>query len=386
MYNITRNIITWLCLSTLLWSVTSCSNESRMHDELPSPADEVSLSIGFRVPTRAPGNYLYEEGSTYENYIDIAGEGYRIYFFDTDNKYIARFEPSGFFPKEGTDYIDYYVLGEAPKAFVTKSSFKVVVIANWQQYPDDTEMKVGVTTIDDVCKGEVAQYNQFTSFNLNEDNLIPFYGVHEYSNITFSPEFATILPETIKLLRAVAKVEVILETDATYNLSFKNVRINRYNKKGYCAPQNIYAQGSYDHNGVWADDYVHTLHIVNGRNDVDDTDKVEEKTLDFICADTWEANGSKYQKWIAYLTEYQNKDVNDGYCFVEAKFTHQYATDVYHKIYFAEYSSGVTDNANTVRLNVERNNIYRFHVVSTPLQLLVSVDAWEYGGKVHIEM
>lgn len=357
-----------------------------MHSDLASSAEEVSLSIGFRMPTRAPGDYLYEEGTTYENYIDIADEDYRIYFFDTDNKYIARFKPSGFFPEEGTDYIDYFVLGEAPKALVTKSSFKVVVIANWQQYPDDADLKAGVTTIDDVCKGETALFKQFASFNLDENNLIPFYGVREYSDITFRPEIATILPEPITLLRAVAKVEVILETDATHNLSFENVRINRYNKQGYCAPQNIYTQGSYDHNGVWADDYVHTLHLVNGRNDVDDTDNVEEKTLDFICTGTWEANGSKYQKWVAYLTEYQNKDVNDGYCFVEAKFEHQYDTDDYHKIYFAEYSSGVTNNANDVRLNVERNNIYRFHIVSTPLQLLVSVEEWKYGGKVHIEM
>lgn len=48
------------------------------------------------------------------------------------------------------------------------------------------------------------------------------------------------LPEPVTLLRAVAKVEVILKTDEHFDLSFSEVKIHRYNKKGYCAPKDVF--------------------------------------------------------------------------------------------------------------------------------------------------
>ena len=47
-----------------------------------------------------------------------------------------------------------------------------------------------------------------------------------------------------------------------------------------------------------------------------------------------------------------------------------------HTIYFAEYSNGESTNAN--RLNIERNNLYRFHVKCTGYnyKLTLSVVDW----------
>lgn len=373
---ISKHMIKAFFVFTVLWSSLSCSSDI---NESVAPSDVVELSIGFRMATRAPEG-PYEEGETYENYIDVATGNYRIYFFDADDNFIARFQPSGFLATQGSNYRKYTVTGKAPNSLVNKKDFKVVVIANWPTYPDDSE----ITTIENLCNHDKSRFTLSTSSSLDAHSLIPFYGVREFREITFEPDVTTILPDPITLLRAVAKVEVILQSEAEHNLSFSSVQVCRYNRQGYCAP-NANMRNNYDHDGNWDYDYAESLHLVDNRNDVDVNNLVEEKRLSFHRVDSWADNtGNKFEKWIVYLTEYQNIGVEEGYCFIEAKFTHQLEGDNPHKIYFAQYTNGQTDN--TDRLNVERNNLYRFQVAATPLQLLVSVEEWVYGGTVHIEI
>lgn len=170
----------------------------------------------------------YEDGETDENYIDITGGNYRIYFFNTDNKFIASFDPYGFITADGNDYRQYNVLGQAPDALVGHSTFKMVVLANWPKYPEDDAnipLKEGETTIADICNASWAQYDCLTDGKTNPTSvaldpdagrLMPFYGVHEYNDVTFKPGVATILPEPVTLLRAMAKVEVILQTERLF--------------------------------------------------------------------------------------------------------------------------------------------------------------------------
>ncbi len=382
MNNIRGHIIKHIFLVAIVCVFLSCSSD------LNNPvvtSDDVELQIGFRLATRTTGDDLYEEGEMYENYIDVAGGGYRILFFDTDNKFIARFYPNGVISNEGKNYREYDVTGTVPSSLVSHNDFKVVVIANWPTYLEESEMTVGKTTINDLCNNVKSQFEQFTSFSLGANRLIPFYGVREFTDVTFEPDVATILTDPITLLRAVSKVEVILKSKTEDDLSLKSVQICRYNQKGYCAPS-ADQRSDYDHDGVWEDDYAESLHLVNGKNDVDSDGNAEDKSLSFLKVKSWESDGYKHEKWIAYLTEYQNVDAEDGYCYVEAKFTNQLEDDASHKIYFAKYENGQTDNEATTRLNIERNNLYRFNVTATPLQLHVSVDEWVYGGTVHIEM
>lgn len=387
MYNATRHIIKWLCLSTLLCVFASCGKDTDMSDAPDVPSGgEMTLDIGFKVPTRAAAE-RYEDGETNENYIDIANGNYRIYFFDGENKFIARFEPSGFITTEGSNYCQYNVLGKAPDALAEHSDFfKMVVLANWPQY-DDANMKTEETTIADICNAAWAQYDCLTdgktnptaialnpfATNPSERKLMPFYGVHEYSNVTFKPGVATILDEPVTLLRAMAKVEVILETDDYFDLSFSSLKINRYNAKGYCAPKDVFKQSDYDHNGSYDDDYVQTLHLVGDANDAN------EKELSFRKVNRWDEDGKRYEKWTAYLPEYQNIDAGDAYSSIKAKFNIQLADDTPHTIYFANYSGGKTDNSNGSRLNIERNNIYRFKVTCTGynFKLLLTVSNWQ---------
>lgn len=376
MQSVIRHFMTGIWMFVLLGLFASCSRDAENAD-VPS-AGEVTLSIGFRLSTRASDDDpKYEEGDTYENYIDIPRGNYRLYFFDAENKFIARFEPSGFIVREESNYTQYSVLGKAPEGLEKYSDFKLVVLANWPEYRD-AEMEANVTTIADICNAEWAQFRCLTDFNLNPDagRLIPFYGVHEYKGIVFKAEDTTLLKESVTLLRAMAKVEVILEIDDMEfadDLSFSSLKINRYNAKGYCAPADVFHQDDYDHNGDYDKDYVHTLHLVDGKNDED------KKTLDFLCVNRWSENNKMYEKWIAYVPEYKNIDAGNGYSSIQAKFNIQLDDDAPHTIYFAEYAGRSSGYSHGDRLNIERNNIYRFHVKCTSyyFNLKLHVSDWE---------
>lgn len=372
MQRVSRYIFTVVVLYVLLGMFASCGSDAGATEEY---AGEITLGIGFRVPVRSTSADGYEEGDTYENYVDIENGNYRIYFFDTDSKFIARFTPSGFVVTTGSNYCDYSVLGKMPEALAGYSDFKLVVIANWQQYKD-TDLQAGVTTIGDLCNADWAQFRYSKGFKpAPGGKLIPFYGVREYNNITFRSEQATILSDPVTLLRAMAKVEVTLETDDYFDLSFSSLQINRYNAMGYCAPKDVFTKGDYDHDGEWAKDYVQALHLVNDKNDE------EEKTMDFNFVKRWTEEGKTYEQWMVYLPEYQNKGAGDAYSSIKAKLNIQLDGDVPHTIYFANYGDdGKTDNTDDEnRLNIERNNIYRFHVKCTGynLKLLLNVSDWE---------
>ena len=351
MKNVVKHIITGTLMLLALWS-TSCSHETEVFG---ISEKETALSIGLRVPAKSPKTGEgYAIGETYENYIDVENNNYRIYFFTSDNKFIARFEPEGFVVTEGSDYRDYGVLGKAPA----------------------DAMKAGETLLADICNAGWGQFDRFSSFELGPERLIPFYGVHEYNNIELKPGVATWLPEPVTLLRAVAKVEVVLETDGHFDLSFSEVKIRRYNKAGYCAPKDVFSQNDYDHGGEWNSDYVSGLHLVGNGNDT------EEKTQDFRFVSRWTGtDGNKYEKWIAYLPEYRNIDAGDQYSSIEMRLDAQTGEDEPHTIHFANYDeSGKTDNNdNARRFDISRNNLYRFTVTVRDNRLAVNVQEWKYA-------
>lgn len=367
-----RHIITCAGASAVLCALVSCSSDTE-EAGVPSESGAMTLSIGIKVPAARASEEQYEEGDTYENYVDIARGNYRIYFFDAaEDKLIARFEPSGFVVTEGSNYREYSVLGKAPDDLVGHSDFKMVVLANWPKYNDDEI--TDKTTIADICNAEWAQYDFSAEFKPDPDNekLIPFFGVHEYEGVTFKSGQATILDEPVTLLRALAKVEVTFEIDNSIDLSVDYLKINRYNAKGYCAPKDVTTHTDYDHDGVWEKDYATDVHLVGGANDSD------EKEFDCTLAREWEENGKSCVKYVSYLPEYRNIGVGDAYSSLKTKFSVQLEDDS-HTIYFANYSNGKTDNSDTNRLNIERNNIYRFHVTCTGynFKLLLSVSDWE---------
>ena len=104
-----------------------------------------------------------------------------------------------------------------------------------------------------------------------------------------------------------------------------------------------------------------------------------EKELALRLVRRWDEDGKRYGKWTAYLPEYRNIDAGNAYSSIKAKFNIQLEDDDPHTIYFSNYSGGKTDNSNGSRLNIERNNIYRFHVKCTSYNysLMLTVSNWE---------
>ena len=316
-----------------------------------SPDDgRMQVNIGLRVPLNPQTGDDFEKGSMYENYIDVKGGNYRIYFFDSNNRFIARFLPSGVEAEEGTNYVNYTVQGEVPEGMAIYRDFKVVMLANWPDYKDG-DLEAGVTTIEELCNADWAQFSR-PEQQLGPDNLIPFYGVHEYKDVTFEMGKRTVLSEPVTLLRALAKVEIVLKYD-TETLEIPagpKAYIRRFNDKGYCAPIGVYSQNDYGQGTDWENDYLDGLHLIGGKNQNGATDKRAE----FL--QTSEEAGKVV--WVIYLTEYQNKDVGNKYSYVEIDLGEEET----YNIHFAEYTDGVTDNADAKRLDIMRNNLYRFKV------------------------
>lgn len=346
-------------------SVASCTDETDAEDV---DDGRMQVSIGLRVPLNPRTGDGFEPGSMYENYIDVTGDNYRIYFFDTNNRFIARFRPSSLVAVEGTNYVDYTVQGEVPEALLWHSSFKVVMLANWPKYGDGA-LVPGETTIADICNADWAQFDFFKGFNLGPDNLIPFYGVHEYTGVTFEIGKRTTLSEPVTLLRALAKVEVVLEynTETLEIPATPKAYICGFNDKGYCAPRGVYSQNNYGQGTDWEHDYLGTLHLIDGENQ----DGATNKRAEFLR--TVEEAGKVV--WVIYLTEYRNKGVEDEYSYIEIDLGEKEA----YMLYFAEYEDGVTDNADEKRFDIMRNNLYRFKVKLKLVdgRIVAEVSDWE---------
>ncbi|MCD8302072.1 MAG: FimB/Mfa2 family fimbrial subunit [Prevotellaceae bacterium] len=373
-----------VCAVALL-PLASCTGDDTLREETtPDEGAPARLSLTMRTRAMAAGEQGYEEGSQYENYLDVAHGDYKIYFFDSGNRYIARFEPDGFVASEGGGYTTYNVLGSMPQELADHSEdFKMVVLANWGgTYPDEeADFTPGETTIDDICGAEWAQYSHLTDFDLSPGNLIPFYGVHEYKDIKFSSHGSTTLPEPVTLLRAMAKVEVVLQLDNgnEEEVPFEDVTVHRYNDRGYCAPESVYSQYDYDSGYTdWGSDFAEGIHLVNGINDGNGAP--EEKELQFAGPQATPASGKTAYTWVAYLPEYSNTTSPDDYAYVEVKLR-----GLPYRIYFANYTGGTTDAYDGSqsapdfpdRYDIHRNNLYRFIVTLGDQELNVQVKVWD---------
>lgn len=343
----------------------ACTDE--MEADGNSKERSVKLQLQLSLPMDASARTTRmtsgsEAGSKYENYINFNDENsYRIYFFSTDDNYITRFIPSKTVMAEATEYTLYSVEGEVPEDVLQRASnnamdFKIVVLANWKIYK---EPKAG-STLKTICNADWAQFESLQSFELGEKNLIPFYGVNEYEDVPVQYGGTITLKESIPLLRAMAKVEVVLNKEDELNteeMSFSDVTLHGYNSKGYCAPMN----GAYPQKGHIG------LHLIEDQNEEGSINK----TIPFLR--TQSAN--KKETWIAYVPEYDNTSDEDNAAYIELRFDIQTETD--KKDFVIHFADDQTDIENT-SFDITRNHLYRFNVTIDPKgNLAVEVNDWE---------
>lgn len=251
----------------LLTAAIACSssfiacNEEEHNAGSMSPSGDMrinfTLNVGDNSPvadlTRATPPGDYDRGQGYENYIDILGHDFHFYFFSTENVFMGELAISGIEALEtpSSSSKQYNVVGVVKGADLGSSSFKIVAVANWRhRYPD---LSAGQSTIDDLC---AAVYDFSTPFMPAASTPIPLFGVKSYSSMEFdSNNYAD--GGTLHLLRAMAKVEVICESE---RWSLEEATMTRYNKAGHSAPKGVYDQSDYVHNS-WPDDYVNHASI-----------------------------------------------------------------------------------------------------------------------------
>lgn len=402
-----------IALLTVLFGAGACSSENMQQPDSPEPTGRATLgiSIGIDGSTRAgdaSGNGGYEPGTGYENFLDIANDNYRIYFFDKDNHYISTFKPlvkSTMLPDPelvNNVYTYFYTfMGEVPSDLPL--DFKLVVFANWEKYPEEDggsfKLEKGVTTITDLCTHADSQFSHLTSPGeeewLGPERLIPFYGVREYDLNEIAKDYITdgkiqggVLidlrnkEQALPLLRAMARVEVILDNEYA---TFSAVRMTKINDRGFCAPEKALLHTNYDHSYTWDTDFIRAVHLTGEDNSND----ANPQPLDFkkVSARSVDSEGKTVaEKWVAYVPEYKNIETED-YTAIEVTLANPdgSATTEWSNptrlIYFATDGSEESNNnpsqataTQAGRHDIERNNIYRFTITGMNADLKCEVD------------
>ncbi len=413
-----KNILTYLVPVIFAGAITACSDDS--FSNIPEgelqPRPSISITIAASDGSRADDTG-FEDGEGLENYLDISGRNYRIYFFGADNTFHSTFNPQISYSVDngGAASTAYYRFqGEVPDNL--PEIFKIVTLFNWPEYPAEAGaltgdgrlvLKPGETTIEEVCTHASAQFTALTPDDSREwlardGRLIPFYGVREY-NIKDYLRTTDINPDgsikggiivdlskkgsadtPLPILRAMAKIEVILDDPMA---SFEEVAMTRVNRAGFCAPYQLSTADKtwhYDYSDYfpddiysWSDNYVRGVHLTFGadaKNQVAGTNDADPMPVQFkrVTGRTVnkDADGNLLsvtpERWVAYVPEHRNIGVDDYTTIrVRLKKPDDAASaagtdgDRYVKeIYFAE--GGKKDEATT--FDIERNNIYRFTV------------------------
>ena len=341
-----------LSCEKLIYEEGDNCDESVMHVSL-----RVSACVGGSATSRALSE-TEEYGTGYENFIDV--HKLHILFFDTNNKFLQSFEPEQVSPTDNSEYPNTWELRGTIQN-PPKTGFKIVALANWPSDPQD--LKVGVTTIANVCKADWAMGNYKAPFTPSESSPIPMYGVKTIENtISFNSDIETNLGE-INLLRAFAKITVCLSDGSSVELS--SVTLSNYNKRFACAPLGMYKNTA---NSSLSNAAVHLAGSDN---------ESAGKSLDF-------APKADKKRWTIYIPEYLNAGpsgtARSDCSFIELKIKD---SSVAYRIDFRDYY-GQTDNG--AFFNIVRNFEYYFEVKLTPILFSVTVKKWEFGGKVLIDM
>ncbi|MCM1449386.1 MAG: hypothetical protein NC082_03520 [Clostridiales bacterium] len=303
----------------------------------------------------------YDPGSGYENYIDIAGKDFRFLFFDVSNKYVGQIEINSFIPisiNPLNSSKTYSAMGSLPADIATGyKDFKVCVLANWASYP---VLEKG----DDLSKlWDASSADNMFTFNeepLSSRHTVPLYGIQEYSGITFEPDVQFNMGR-IHLLRAYAKVEVILLPNVR---GVESLAITRVNGRGYKAPCNVDELSDYVHNS-YDQDYVALPHIPA----LADEDIVTDYKMRWVSGDDGEE-----RRFIAYVPEYDNTSDGAVKTYIKVNYEEN-GYDPGHKIEFKYYQATGSHGKDTP-FDLLRNYWYRFTVNGGPSTITVDVQPY----------
>lgn len=411
-HNTYRNILTaggrlplWMAALTCLAPLCSgCVSEMETGIDPVSSEPMMSVNVMLSGPASyggGAGNNGFESGTGAENYLELTRGDYRIYFFDTEGRYLDRFVTTGIPVQTETEDVNgvttwYYHQFKGAIPHDLPLAFKMVMLANWGVYPDTEGGPVlvpGETTIADMCAHAGSRFTRLTPdadgnwLDTESGRLIPFYGVREYDMrdyvdpadivdgqirgdifVDLSHPRVSDGDTSLPLLRAMARVEVVLDNPFA---SFSDVRITRVNPEGYCAPENAMLHTDYFHGYDWDTDFSRVPHLPGG----DNSPAASPVAMTRVPV----AEGAP-ERWVAYIPEYRNAGAGDGFCSIQVTLDPTMpdisakASPAVRTIYFATGGSEAANKTDSRaerlpdgsfsqgRFDIERNNIYRFTV------------------------
>lgn len=296
-----KQILRLATLLTALITALLTISCSQSDDPAPTP-NEADYRFGFYITvgevsaknnSRAPSDGEYNPGEGFENYIALGREDIKVVLYNIDNTLISEVTQFVVLPVDSYESSKRYYLQGNTKSDLSSGKFKIAVMANWKTYPTDLSLT------------EVwSKTYQFNGPELSETNTIPLFGIKECS-ISGVKVDSEIKIGTIHLLRAFAKIEVILKNgssadEASGNVlpendywHFRYLRLSHYNDSGYNAPTNVDSQDDYVKDS-WKNDYVPYVSIPP-------TARVRTN-LDFVP--------TAKNHWVVYVPEYNNQGAN----------------------------------------------------------------------------
>lgn len=192
--------------------------------------------------TTPVGNYNAGEGL--ENYIDLEGGKLRVFLYTVSNTFLTEITDLQITPLESYDSSKRYFINGSTQANISNGQFKILVTANWPdgELPESPSMEqlFGVRF-------------DFDGALPSKENPIPLYGINQVTLGELRPGVAYNLG-TIHLIRALAKIELIIDDAVAAKLTPSKVQLSRYNKQGLCAPA-VKSQSDYVKNN-WGQDYL----------------------------------------------------------------------------------------------------------------------------------
>lgn len=296
---------TLACLLPLLCLLPSCGDSAP--DEPDFPVYDAEVPAGFYITvgdvaapaatfgSRAtPTDGTYHPGEGFENFIDLDNRDFRFYFFTSDENptFISEMNVTSVIQVGSTlSTKTYKVLGSVMQSMLAEKDFRVVALANWRSYPEPV---YGVTTIDELCvdANAIFEFDRQHSV-ISRETPIPLFGVRQCADVTYDAAYFYNLG-TIHLLRAYAKVDIIIPRETDKRWSIMSAELTRCSARGLKAPAGVDDQDDYVKNSYDAD---YTLLPA-----IPDDEVIESLAFTRVNADS-----SVYR---IYMPEFRNIDSN----------------------------------------------------------------------------
>ena len=339
---------------------TSCSQ-----DDVVQQADDDVINVTFTLMMSDPKSRAlddYVQGNVYENRIDAGG--LQVLFYSTNlEKCYGKVENISLF-KTNASHI-YRFVGDLKVSGVSASAplaCKVMVFANCPNVTTTTPL----ATLEYVYNAD--------SFK-NESTNIPMWGVAAFINDGTSDARLSLVPGeeedlgTIYLLRSMAKVEVVMSSEAATEYDLAKVALQGgYHTEGLCLPK------KYSTAGVTTD--INT----------------SEKMFNVTNALSSETNSLAFKQvtansqYVLYLPEYavtENSKIEVSVLYKGSK-TEGPNLNGKNFIYFKKYTDGATSET-AESFNIVRNHYYQYIIRSVkedaPLNLELTVKPWNLEQK-----